>query len=254
MAVPLAVAVAVVLLVLGSAAPACAILGLPIEIQGGKAVIKRTAKPGGSTTSTIVIPAVGNEASRARTHVARPGCRHIRTRNRRADEHGPSEDDHDPCADEHDARGDGHDAGRWLDSTAFGPAATSTHARASTHTSSAHKSQLSGAAIVAAVLAALIALGCLAWGVARMLAVETRRGAFAAPRHGRGRLPRVGHVGRIQRLGAARSLAPEQDHKPPRIERCAPRPLSVRLKRDDAGPDNSFEWASATPAQREEGR
>lgn len=42
------------------------------------------------------------------------------------------------------------------------------------HTQADTTSRLSGAAIAAAVLAALIALGCLAWGVARMLAYEPR--------------------------------------------------------------------------------
>jgi hypothetical protein len=50
------------------------------------------------------------------------------------------------------------------------PAAGGARAVVVTHTSSG--SSLSGAAIVAAVLAGLVALACLAWGLARMLAYE----------------------------------------------------------------------------------
>jgi hypothetical protein len=42
------------------------------------------------------------------------------------------------------------------------------------HTQAHSTSKLSGTAVAAAVLAALIALGCLVWGVARMLAYEPR--------------------------------------------------------------------------------
>ena len=42
------------------------------------------------------------------------------------------------------------------------------------HTQAHSTSKLSGTAIVAAALAALIALACLVWGLARMLAYEPR--------------------------------------------------------------------------------
>jgi hypothetical protein len=42
------------------------------------------------------------------------------------------------------------------------------------HAHSSSSTTLSSAAIVAAVLAALIALGCIAWGVARVRAFEAR--------------------------------------------------------------------------------
>ncbi len=54
-------------------------------------------------------------------------------------------------------------------------AQTTTSSRAVVvHTHADSTSKLSGAAIAAAVLAALIALGCAVWGVARMLAYEPR--------------------------------------------------------------------------------
>ncbi len=152
---------AVVLLVLGSATPAEAILGLPIEVQGGKVVVKRTVKPTGSTTSTTTLtaparvhPATGRGllGPNTNTPAQATGTRTSTT---------PATAATTPTA--------------ATVPPLFGPSTTTTPVRAPTRASSTHKSKLSGAAIAAAVLAALIALGCLAWGVARLLAFEPRR-------------------------------------------------------------------------------
>ena len=71
----------------------------------------------------------------------------------------------------------------------------STLALALVHAHSSSSGKLSNAAIAAAALAALIALICLAWSVARMLAFEPRWTLSLRHAHGRGRLPRVSHVG-----------------------------------------------------------
>ena len=75
------------------------------------------------------------------------------------------------------------------------------------HTQTHSTSKLSNTAIVAAVLAALIALACLAWGLARMRAFEPHWMLSLRHVDGRGGLPRLRHVGRIHRLGPPRALA-----------------------------------------------
>jgi hypothetical protein len=138
----LALLVAIALLGLGSATPAHAILGLPIEVPTGTS----GAKPGHKPATT---PVVRQTVKPAITPAVRPAAKPATT----------------PALT------------RATTSTAtttpsFAPPTASLrpHSRVSGRSTSGGK--LSNTAIAAAALAALIALGCLLWGVARMRTFE----------------------------------------------------------------------------------